>query len=148
MWSIAPIIRDENGNRTGRGEVREWSVFDTTTERPLRESNRGADGLLEPERLLATGDWEDLEPGWSHTRGTVIKIDHGHNLQTTYYHTNYSVATGTVVNQGEVLGVTANTGWSSGAHLHYTLQFNYNGKLITLNPLAPPRAIRHLLAVE
>jgi RHS repeat-associated protein len=149
MWRIGQILRDENGNRTGIGQVREWSVFNTATDNPLHESDRlrSEDHLLEPERLLETGEWEDLQPGWSHARGTVIRIDHGHNLETIYYHTNYSVAAGTTVNQGDVLGVTANNGWSSGTHLHYTLQFTYNGNPIKLNPLAPPPAIRHLLTI-
>lgn len=145
MWRIAPILRDEDGNRIGTGEAREWSVFDTATELPLWESNRGEDGLLEPERLLATGDWEDLEPGWSHVQGSVIKIQHANNLETIYYHTNYSVATGMTVNQGEGLGVTANNGWSSGTHLHYTLRFHYNDRTVTLNPLSIPKAIQHLM---
>ena len=147
MWRIGHILRDDNGNRIRIDQVREWSVFDTATERPLHTYHRGEDGLLEPERLLATGEWEDLQPSWSHTQGTVIKIDHNHNLETIYYHTNYSVAGVTTVNQGDVLGVTVNNGWSSGTHLHYTLQFIYHDRPIKLNPLAPPPIIQHLLTV-
>lgn len=154
MWRIGQILRDGDGNRIGIGEVREWSVFSTCTEgNSCRLYARGDEGLLEPQRLLATGDWEDLQPGWSHTQGTVIEIDHGHNLETVYYHTNPSVEAGTTVNQGDELGVTANNGWSSGTHLHYTLLWYYNpfdqneanGRVITLNPLSPPRVIQGLL---
>jgi RHS repeat-associated protein len=118
-------------------EVRQWLT--------LKEENRGDDGLLEPERLLATGEWRDDAPDWSHTRGTIISIDHGHNLETVYYHTDPAVIAGTTVNQGEVLGVTANNGWSTGTHLHYTVLFTYNSTTLKLNPLAPPAIIQHLL---
>lgn len=101
--------------------------------------------MLEPQQLLATGEWEDLQPGWSHIQGTIIRIDHGHNLETVYYHTNPSIAAGTIVNQGEALGVTANNGRSTGIHLHYTVNFTYNGGSTPINPLAPPAIIRHLL---
>jgi murein DD-endopeptidase MepM/ murein hydrolase activator NlpD len=119
------------------GVKREWLT--------LKEDDRGEDGLLEPERLLATGEWLDDAPGWSHTRGTIIKIDHGHNLETVYYHTNLTVAAEAMVNQSDTLGITANNGWSTGTHLHYTVNFTYNGSSNPLNPLAPPASIRHLL---
>ena len=106
----------------------------------LRERDRGEDGLLEPERFLATGQWRDLEPGWSHTTGTVINIDHGHNLQTRYHHLaidDTTIAVGTVVNQGDLLAVTENNGWSTGVHLHYGLWFQYQGRGEWLNPTRP-----------
>ena len=138
MWRI---------QNTTTGDIREWSVFATATNDPLYEWNRGEDGLLEPERLLATGEWIDLQPGWSHIQGTVIKIGHNQNLETIYYHTNPSIAAGTTVDQGDVLGVTANNGFSSGTHLHYTLRFTYNDNSIDLNPLAPPAIIQRLLTI-
>lgn len=135
MWRIQHKTTDE---------IKEYSIY---AGQKLRESDRDKeeDRLLEPERLLATGEWNDIESAWSHTRGTIIKIDHGHNLETFYYHTNPSIAAWTTVNQGDTLGVTANTGYSTRTHLHYTVKFNYNGTLTPINPLAPPASIRKLL---
>ena len=124
MWQIQNVET---------GEIRTWGAG------VLRESDRGLDGLLEPERLLATGQWEDIQPDWSHVRGTVINIDHGHNLQTRYHHLDIeeSITVGTVVDQGDMLAVTANNGWSTGVHLHYGLWFEYMGQGEWLNPIKP-----------
>jgi RHS repeat-associated protein len=133
MWQIENIET---------GDIMTWG------KEQLRQRNRlfnadgtpNEDGLLVPERLLATGQWRDLQPGWSHTRGTVINIDHGHHLQTRYYHLDIddnSIPVGTVVNQGDVLAVTANNGWSTGIHLHYGLWFEYRGRGEWLNPIHP-----------
>ena len=136
------------------GEILTWSRWRTDPgwQGELYESNRGSDGLLEPERLLRTGEWDDIrnanpntEPNWSHTTGTMIKLNHSHGLATTYIHTVPTLTVGQQVEQGDTLGVTANNGWSSGTHLHYRLEFTYGGRTIYLNPLAPPRQIAHLL---
>ena len=128
MWKLERL--NEDGECCVPGATREWSVFETATDDPLYESDRGEDGLLEPERLLASGEWVEATDatGWSHTQGTVIVVQHEHNLETVYYHTIPSVQTGTTVNQGDVLGQTTNNGWSSGTHLHYSIRFTYNGE--------------------
>ncbi|MBK6713503.1 MAG: peptidoglycan DD-metalloendopeptidase family protein [Chloroflexi bacterium] len=118
------------------GEIREWSRWNGNE---LREINRGDDGLLEPERLLQTGEWEDIAPGWSHSRGTVMEIDHGHNLSTRYYHLaiDDNIRAGVTVDQGDVLAITENNGWSTGVHLHYGVQFSYGGQTEWLDPIFP-----------
>jgi hypothetical protein len=140
MWKIEHIIT---------GEVKEWSIWPGGPgyQGKLfeRDRDKREDKLLEPEALLASGEWKDIADGWSHTQGTVIEIAHGNNLNTIYYHTIPSVSPGTFVNKGDELGVTTNNGWSSGTHLHYTLEFNYRGREYRINPLAPPPEIRYLL---
>ncbi len=67
--------------------------------------------------------------------GNFVIVEHPGRLRTYYYHlkentlnfTNYNV------NENTILGITGNTGYSKGIHLHFTIDKNY-GKEI-LNPL-------------
>ena len=142
MWQIQNIKT---------GEVMEWSIYPDHPgyQGKLTTNDRGEDGLYLPERLLAPNEqgdieWVDIAPDWSHETGTEIRIQHSYGLQTVYYHTTPSVEKDMQVNQGDLLGVTANTGYSTGIHLHYTLEFTYGNVTIALNPLVPPAQIAHL----
>lgn len=128
------------------GEVREWSQFcdgpPPACNPPLGSASNATNGPLD---LLANGEWTDIEPGWSHTQGTKIVIDHEHDLKSIYYHVAVTVSPDLVVDQGTPLGTTANIGWSTGTHLHYSLVWEYQGTSTYLNPLGPPASISHLL---
>lgn len=142
MWQI-------QNKKTGK--IREWSNNPDSPgfQGKFITHDRDADGLYPPERLLAPDEWGNVEwvdiaPDWSHTTGTEIRIQHSYGLQTVYYHTTPSIGENLQVNQGDLLGVTANTGYSTGVHLHYTLEFSYGKTTIALNPLVPPAQIAHL----
>jgi len=63
--------------------------------------------------------------------GRVIKIQHSFGFMTIYAHLNKSnVKLGDVIRKGDVIGLTGNSGRSSGPHLHYEVR--YGGKI--LNP--------------
>jgi len=63
--------------------------------------------------------------GWGGGYGTHIVIDHGDGFQTLYGHmSSYSVGVGQWVNQGQVIGVMGNTGWSTGVHVHFKITKN------------------------
>ncbi|MCT4534896.1 M23 family metallopeptidase [Halodesulfovibrio sp.] len=52
--------------------------------------------------------------------GNVVIIDHGLGLQTLYAHmTEIRTTVGSVVNQGDILGISGSTGMSGGDHLHF-----------------------------
>jgi murein DD-endopeptidase MepM/ murein hydrolase activator NlpD len=54
--------------------------------------------------------------------GIAVILDHGHDLRTLYGHlSKVSVHVGQVVERGGDLGLTGNTGRSSGPHLHYEI---------------------------
>lgn len=129
-------------------EILEWSQFCSGDgcRRPIsiRPEARSTT-VLEPEGLLATGEWADLKPNWSHVQGTRVEIQHEHNLKTIYYHTQVAVTQDVEIKPGDIIGQTANNGWSTGSHLHYSLAWNYQGKDFYLNPMAPPSIISHLL---
>jgi RHS repeat-associated protein len=135
--STAGIWRIRN---ISTGQIREWSPWSTATEENphLYLRDRDGDGLVEPQRLLATGDWTDERPTWSHVPGTMVVIDHGRGIQTVYYHLTIdaSIVVGAQVRQGDVLGETANIGRSSAVHLHYGVRYvPPNGIWEWINPI-------------
>ena len=55
--------------------------------------------------------------------GVTLVIDHGHDIKTLYGHlTKVTVAQDQKVQRGQPVGLTGNTGRSSGPHLHYEIQ--------------------------
>ena len=78
--------------------------------------------------------------GWGGGYGNYVVIDHGGGLTTLYAHMSVvKVSPGDTVSQGTVIGVTGNTGASTGPHLHYEVRTTtiVNGKSVTVyqNPL-------------
>jgi murein DD-endopeptidase MepM/ murein hydrolase activator NlpD len=73
--------------------------------------------------VYATGDGTILESGWNGGGfGNYIIIDHGYGLQSTYGHlSQIKVSKGTNVKRGDVIGLSGNSGTSSGPHLHYQI---------------------------
>jgi len=73
--------------------------------------------------VYATGDGTVIESGWnSGGFGNYIVIDHGYGLQSTYGHlSQIKVSKGTNVKRGDLIGLSGNTGTSSGPHLHYQI---------------------------
>jgi murein DD-endopeptidase MepM/ murein hydrolase activator NlpD len=73
--------------------------------------------------VYATGDGTVIESGWNGGGfGNYIVIDHGYGLQTTYGHlSQIKVAKGVNVKRGDMIGLSGNTGTSSGPHLHYQI---------------------------
>ena len=78
--------------------------------------------------------------GWGGGYGNYVVIDHGGGLTTLYAHMSVvKVSPGDTGSQGTVIGVTGNTGASTGPHLHYEVRTTtiVNGKSVTVyqNPL-------------
>ncbi|UTW63315.1 M23 family metallopeptidase [bacterium SCSIO 12741] len=64
--------------------------------------------------------------------GKHIVVDHGYGYQSLYAHlSEFKVKLGQKVKRGEVIGLSGNTGTSTGPHLHY--EVIHNGKKI--NPV-------------
>lgn len=64
--------------------------------------------------------------------GNIVKIDHPGGFETVYAHlSKIDVHAGQQVTAGQVIAKSGNTGWSTGAHLHF--EFHVRGKLV--NPL-------------
>ena len=59
---------------------------------------------------------------YSSVNGYYVSIAHGNGFGSMYAHmTNYIVASGDYVTQGQTIGYVGSTGWSTGAHLHMEL---------------------------
>lgn len=58
--------------------------------------------------------------GYKGGYGEVVIVDHGHGVETSYAHLSAaSVKPGAFVEQGEEVGRTGSTGWSTGPHLFF-----------------------------
>jgi hypothetical protein len=63
--------------------------------------------------------------GGSLSRGLYITIDHGNGMTTLYSHLSKSfVSKGNTVMKGDVIGLSGNSGFSTGPHLHFGLYIN------------------------
>ena len=73
--------------------------------------------------VYATGNGKVLESGWNSMGfGNFVVIDHGYGLRTTYGHlSKIYVSKDQNVKRGDLLGLSGNTGTSSGPHLHYQI---------------------------
>lgn len=80
-------------------------------------------------QVLATGPGRVEEAGYDGPNGNRVAIDHGFGYRSVYAHlSKVMVKAGDKVQRGQLLGLSGNTGRSSGPHLHYTLY--YRGQTI------------------
>lgn len=62
--------------------------------------------------------------GWKGNYGRFVEIDHGAGIKTRYGHLNKTlVKKGQTIKFREKIGLLGNSGRSTGAHLHYEVQF-------------------------
>lgn len=78
--------------------------------------------------VYATGNGKVIEAAWNSSGfGNCVKIDHGYGFQTTYGHlSSIKVSAGLNVKRGDLIGLTGNSGTSSGPHLHYQIDLYGN----------------------
>ncbi len=71
--------------------------------------------------------------GYSYGYGTYLIVDHGGGITTLYAHlSDITVKKGDIVVMGQQIGKVGNTGWSTGAHLHFEVRQNGNA----VNPIS------------
>jgi Peptidase family M23 len=72
--------------------------------------------------------------GWQNGYGWVLILEHGPGIQSLYGHlSKFLVKRGQRVEQGATIGLTGNSGHSSGPHLHYEVRVNER----PVNPRGP-----------
>ncbi len=70
--------------------------------------------------IVATADGEVVRAGWAGGYGRQVRIVHSGGVQTSYSHmSGFTVAPGSYVRRGEVIGYVGSSGLSTGPHLHY-----------------------------
>ncbi|HEX5826439.1 MAG TPA: peptidoglycan DD-metalloendopeptidase family protein [Candidatus Limnocylindrales bacterium] len=80
--------------------------------------------------VRAAGSGRVVYIGWNYADGSdpafIVIIAHSANLTTWYAHlqARYPVSAGQVVKKGQVIGYEGNTGRSTGAHLHWMVEYN------------------------
>lgn len=73
-----------------------------------------------PVHAAAAGKVIELTDGWGGGFGKSVLIDHGSGTTTRYAHlSSFSCSSGDYVDQGQTVGLSGNTGFSTGPHLHF-----------------------------
>jgi murein DD-endopeptidase MepM/ murein hydrolase activator NlpD len=110
IWPVEGTLTSGFGYRWGRmHEGIDISVPEGT---PIRAA---ADGTV----ILMQSEYE------SGGYGNYTCIDHGGGLSTCYAHqSSFATSVGASVSQGDVIGLSGNTGHSTGPHLHFEVRVN------------------------
>ena len=73
--------------------------------------------------VRAPADGTVIFSGWMPANGTLVILDHGNGLSTTYSHLSSSaVRVGDHVRKGQVIARVGSTGWSTGPHLFFEIR--------------------------
>lgn len=91
---------------------------------PSRPGHNGVDfSLVEGTPIRSTWEGTVVYAGWSDAGyGNLVIVQNG-DWQTYYGHLSaFSVGVGQDLQTGTVLGLSGNTGWSTGPHLHYEVR--------------------------
>lgn len=94
----------------------------------------GGIDLAVPENteVVSCGSGKIVKTGYNRTNGNFIIIDHGNKYKSYYGHlSQLLVKKDDDVKKGQVIGLSGNTGMSTGPHLHF--QITLDGK--TIDPL-------------
>lgn len=100
---------------------------------PNGTPHRGMDirgvGIL-GQNILAADSGTVVQVVYGHSSyGNYVQIDHGNGYKTLYAHCLFLlVQNGQTVNAGQAIATVGSTGFSTGPHLHFEVQ--YNGSLI------------------
>jgi murein DD-endopeptidase MepM/ murein hydrolase activator NlpD len=77
--------------------------------------------------IYAWGEGTVIEAGWNNTQGYHVIIRHSSTLTTSYLHmSKILVKVGQNVVTGQRIGLVGSTGYTTGAHLHFTVTKNGN----------------------
>jgi murein DD-endopeptidase MepM/ murein hydrolase activator NlpD len=95
--------------------------------RPFADGHNGTDYAVDRAPVLALAPGAVRETRRDAMGALVVVVDHGaldgtHQYQSRYVHlSSFAVTPRQTVGRGQLLGISGNTGLSSGPHLHLTL---------------------------
>ena len=89
-------------------------------------THKGIDwGISTGSTVVASSGGRVVSAGWNGGYGYSVLIQHPDGRQTRYAHlSKITVSSGEYVNQGERIGLSGNTGNSTGPHLHFEIIIN------------------------
>lgn len=100
--------------------------------------HKGIDLAAHRDTVFCIADGMVLQTGYDPLLGIYIRVAHADGLTSIYGHLSMPwVFTGETVMAGTAIGVSGNTGRTTGEHLHFSI--NYNGR--PLDPLAFLKAL-------
>lgn len=77
--------------------------------------------------VYATESGTVVNSEYKNLNGNWIKLDHGNGFESLYLHNSQLlVSVGDVVEKGQVIALSGNTGIGTGAHLHFAIKQNGN----------------------
>ncbi|TSC92731.1 MAG: peptidase m23 [Candidatus Berkelbacteria bacterium Licking1014_7] len=83
-----------------------------------------------PVQAAGAGKVVEITTGWGRGWGNSVVIDHGGGLTTRYAHlSSFASGLGSTLAQGQILGYSGNSGFTTGAHLHF--EARRNGSVIS-----------------
>lgn len=89
------------------------------------EFHSGVDLKARYTDVWATASGKVVHKGYDRSRGYYVRIDHGYGFETLYAHlSKIYVEKGEVIERGDVIARSGNSGRSSGPHLHYEVHLN------------------------
>ncbi|MGC8549077.1 MAG: M23 family metallopeptidase [Acidobacteriaceae bacterium] len=109
LWPVTGRVTSSFGERqnplqTGEMEFHQGIDIATSSGTPVHAT---ANGIVET---------AGRETGY----GRVLILNNGHGIQTLFAHlSGFAVTQGEQVHIGQVIGYVGDSGWSTGAHLHY-----------------------------
>lgn len=75
--------------------------------------------------LYATFDGKVRVAKWMKGYGNIVILRHDNGLETFYGHmSQFNVKPGDIVHAGDVIGLSGNTGRSTGPHIHYEVRYH------------------------
>lgn len=105
----------------GRGPISSWFGYRADPFTGVRRYHAGIDIVVPMgSPIKAAMDGVVADAGYNGNYGNYVILSHGEGMQTLYGHlSSYSVRPGQRLVQGSVLGLSGNTGYSTGPHLHF-----------------------------
>ncbi len=105
----------------GRGPISSWFGYRADPFTGVRRYHAGIDIVVPMgSSIKAAMDGVVADAGYNGNYGNYVILSHGDGMQTLYGHlTSYSVRPGQRLAQGSILGLSGNTGYSTGPHLHF-----------------------------
>lgn len=105
------------------GPITSWFGYRDDVEGVGTKYHGGIDiGVPEGTPVGAAGGGTVTQAGWNDGYGNSVTIDHGNGLETLYGHlSEVLVSVGEMVTQLQTIGLSGNTGNSTGPHLHFSV---------------------------